>query len=329
MLNIFFTTFFVLHWTHYYFGSFKYMWVFSPFWNSIYILAGIYILWSLVWQRRRKSKLLYIHVFIWIANLSLVSNGANIFPLGKDDFDKNLKKINIATYNVHILNKYKWNVNYASTQSNVDRLLYDQQIKIACIQELPIRHSHFSIPYYYTNSNTQHSRLGIFSHYPILDTMNIPLTGKTGSAILAKIKISDKTTITVINAHLESLKLEQNYFKTFFKDYENYSYIKTFLHPQQVGSIMKIVNLQKNPVVLCADLNTTPISHSYHKIRENLDDTFLESSKQWLGNTFFLSQWPLRIDYIFVSPSVQSHDTRVLDIDFSDHKPVLTTLVVE
>jgi endonuclease/exonuclease/phosphatase family metal-dependent hydrolase len=75
------------------------------------------------------------------------------------------------------------------------------------------------------------------------------------------------------------------------------------------------------PVILCTDLNDTPISYAYHRLKKNLNDAFTESGSGF-GHTYTGFYPSFRIDYILISESLQAANFASIPSDNSDHYPV-------
>jgi endonuclease/exonuclease/phosphatase family metal-dependent hydrolase len=77
------------------------------------------------------------------------------------------------------------------------------------------------------------------------------------------------------------------------------------------------------PVILCGDLNDTPVSYTYRQlIKTGLKDAFTESGRGY-GNTYNGYLPKIRIDYIFASADYfELYNYHILQTSFSDHFPV-------
>ena len=75
------------------------------------------------------------------------------------------------------------------------------------------------------------------------------------------------------------------------------------------------------PVIVCGDFNDTPVSYTYHKIRGDLVDAFIESGRG-IGNTYSGMFPSYRIDYILHSRNLRSGGFETVRVDYSDHFPV-------
>lgn len=100
----------------------------------------------------------------------------------------------------------------------------------------------------------------------------------------------------------------------------------------QADIIRKQMSDSKFPVILCGDLNDVPSSYAYVTVRDGRKDAFLEKGSG-LGKTFisgrskFLTWLPtLRIDYIFVDPSLEVVQFTQVTRKLSDHRGLIADL---
>ncbi|ANF50769.1 AP endonuclease [Chryseobacterium glaciei] len=106
--------------------------------------------------------------------------------------------------------------------------------------------------------------------------------------------------------------------------------IPTFkMHQDQVADIKKGIENSPYPVILLGDLNSVPNSYEYYHLSEGLQDAFLEVGKG-SGTSFHDYKFPLRIDYIFTSKSIQPITYKVdRSVKISDHYPVVATFKLD
>jgi endonuclease/exonuclease/phosphatase family metal-dependent hydrolase len=74
------------------------------------------------------------------------------------------------------------------------------------------------------------------------------------------------------------------------------------------------------PIILCGDLNDTPLSYAYNTIISNLNDSFSESGKG-IGQSFVKIP-ALRIDYILHNELFKSYNYTQHKQQLSDHYAV-------
>ncbi|MFV0238193.1 MAG: endonuclease/exonuclease/phosphatase family protein [Flavobacteriales bacterium] len=211
-------------------------------------------------------------------------------------------------------------------------LIEEESPDILCLQEFSERGGKLRLryPYYILNSKLQdkvNRPLMIFSKYPIVNHYSVKIKGKYTNNLFADIVIK-KDTIRVVNLHMESLTLRKKEIKDltnsiFARYYKVYSRIvNSFqLHQKQIDTIMEEVEKSPYPVILCGDFNNTPFSYEYSKTLSYLDDTYKRKGNG-IVDTYHYIPIPTRIDYIFVSPTIETNSYEVVDKKISDHYPV-------
>ncbi len=93
----------------------------------------------------------------------------------------------------------------------------------------------------------------------------------------------------------------------------------------EVEEIVKMVEQEDLPVVLCGDLNSTPNNWVHGRVTTVLRDAFAEKGVGW-GMTYHTRMPIVRIDFVFVSEEWDVVSARVLDAYLSDHLPLLVEL---
>ncbi len=149
-------------------------------------------------------------------------------------------------------------------------------------------------------------------------------------------------TILIINNHLESNKLKDED-KAEFKDMikrprkdkiekkgnelVNYLTEAAAIRSVQVDSLCQFVEKNKGKsIILCGDLNDTPISYTYQKISRELNSVFRKKGNG-VGTTFNEKGFWVRIDHAFVSDDWTIHAAYVeKKIITSDHYPLVFSL---
>lgn len=142
----------------------------------------------------------------------------------------------------------------------------------------------------------------------------------------------------LINAHLESFKFEKSMVKLNGNTTQDQEKLKDILrklfptfkiHQEQVETIRKSIDESPYPVILAGDLNSVPNSYEYYHLGKNLNDAFFETGKG-SGTSFHDYKYPLRIDFIFTSPSIKAVTYKVdRSVKLSDHFPVISTFRLE
>ena len=177
--------------------------------------------------------------------------------------------------------------------------------------------------------------LTIYSKYPIIQTKKITPDDNdelNGLAAYADIDLGNDT-IRVINVYLEPMYIDKAMVKEIIQSDDSrnaeISSRKVELklvqgmqkHQKQLEAIIPYITSSRYPVILGTDLNSTPVSYEYEKLKKYLHDSYIEVGK---GNatTFHGFKFPIRIDYLFHSKEFNSVEAHVIRKKFSDHYPV-------
>ena len=99
------------------------------------------------------------------------------------------------------------------------------------------------------------------------------------------------------------------------------------LRGPQVDSVLNYVEKSgRRAVIVCGDLNDSPISYSCHRLSSRLKSAFRQSGNG-LGLSYNQKGFYFRIDHIFVSDYWQTYETHVdKTAQWSDHYPMITYL---
>ena len=98
---------------------------------------------------------------------------------------------------------------------------------------------------------------------------------------------------------------------------------QTFVRQEKQMEIVKqLIKKTTYPIILMGDFNNTAYSYIYREVKtEGLYDAYKEAGNG-LGQTFDLKFFPLRIDYILASESLEILSFTNYKFPFSDHYPV-------
>ena len=189
--------------------------------------------------------------------------------------------------------------------------------------------------------------IACFSKYPILSEEQIDYPTATNCSFAYELLVGEDT-LLLINNHLESYKLSA-------EDKADYkSILKNYQHPRQNDSESKYLTLTEKlshcdsirgiqadyvgayvekhsgrSIILCGDLNSSPISYPHHRLTRHLDDAYT-CSGNGAGTSYNRSGMYFRLDHILVSPNIKSYGATVdKSIKESDHYPIYCFLKIE
>ncbi len=176
--------------------------------------------------------------------------------------------------------------------------------------------------------------LVLFSAYPIINSHDFYMDGKS-YGFYVDLNIEGKT-IRLFNLHLESNHFDRSDYQIFtetdasFDDkrrdhmlgllqkLKKYSVKRSF----QARTIRTEIAKSPFPVIIGGDFNDTPASFAVQYISGDMKDAFKEQGFGY-SNTYNGELPPMRIDFLLFDQSFSILDYQVLEVDLSDHFPVL------
>lgn len=264
------------------------------------------------------------------------------------DAEETSDSFKVMSYNVRVFDRYNW-IQDTSTASEMFKYIKSQHPDIICIQEFGasktgmtesyILNALGAYPYKYiryipNEDKRKHiTGLAIISKYPLSNTGLEGDPYMEGSCLIhANVKIKNNK-YTVYNAHFESLSITNKADITVGLDKENYkdkltdaiySFNETSKeHTKFSEKISNLAATSSYPVILCTDMNNSPVSHSYKTITNTLDDSYLEHGIGF-GATYNGKYPFLRIDYIFHDTEIPLLTYKRERVKHSDHFPIMS-----
>lgn len=334
--------------THFSPNSIPYLYYLGLGYPILLVLTAVYIVFWIIFKRR----------YIWL-NLIVLAIGWNhfnhflVFNNSKSVPDSNSLKI--MSYNVRIFDLYN-KANRIQSRDGIFNFLKEEQSDIICFQEFyhqagasdfvtkDILLTKIDLPYIqerYTHEmrGKRYFGLATFSRFPICNKGEISFANDANNYCIYSDIVRERDTIRVYNAHIGSIRL-QNKDYAFFGDNEtgeiyqqneeeqmilNRLKIAYEKRATQIEIVMKNVKTSPYPVVLCGDLNDTPVSYCYRQLSKILKDAFVESGNG-VGTTYIGRIPSNRIDYIFTSKQIKSSQFVTHQVSYSDHKPISVSI---
>ncbi|MBK9193126.1 MAG: endonuclease/exonuclease/phosphatase family protein [Crocinitomicaceae bacterium] len=262
-----------------------------------------------------------------------------------------IKPVKIMSFNVKIFNLYDLE-NRTEKRNGIFQFLKDENPEIICFQEFYHQEGGkefvtkdtmvkiLEMDYYherYTHKMLDEKYFGVatFSKYPIISKGEIPFSNDKNNFCIYSDIVIEKDTVRVFNAHIGSIRFQQDDYELFDENAEEDRYADTEDEKRivqrlksafekralQIETIMAEVEKSPYPVIFCGDVNDTPVSYCYRQLNNQLNDAFVESGNG-IGRSYIGKMPANRIDYIFHSPSVISANFTTHDVEFSDHSPI-------
>lgn len=253
-----------------------------------------------------------------------------LYQFPKSNIPKSTSTFSVMSYNVRLFNKYDW-IRSDSIPYKIETLIRQKNPDIICIQEYSKSESPrldaYEYKYIQPNRSMGKSPLAIYSKLPILDQGYIDFEASTNSGAYIDVSFQNKP-FRVYNLHLESFRInkEDSLFINPDSDAIQLKFDEVFQKQlKQIKQFEVVDALNEKASVICADLNNTQFSKTYKQLAEGKNDAFTIAGKG-LGETFYFSSFPLRIDFIFTHSDFKVNSFEVIKMSYSDHYPVLTRL---
>lgn len=287
----------------------------------ILVNIGFVLYWIMLF---RKQFLLSLSVLI----LTTI-NFASFIKFGKTPLtvvDDNT--IRIASHNVRLFNQYETKEKREETPGIFEEYLNEIQPDILFIQEFydnkRINFQDLTHKYIAYNDSKNIFGHAIYSRFPIIDAGSFDFEQSSNNALWADIQINNDT-VRVYNVHLQSMRITASvaYLQETGADVIKNKISDAFV--KQENQLKKLqAHFQEAPTrkkIIGGDFNNTPFSYTYKKLQEGMNDAFLKKGRG-LGSTFYFDGFPLRIDYLLVSPEIEVKQFTTKEDTFSDHYPV-------
>lgn len=201
------------------------------------------------------------------------------------------------------------------------RSLYSDVI---CLQERPhdnLLHrdrisEEFAYPYRVFNSREDEVlNLAVYSRFPLSNRKEYYFPDSYNKVLQIDLQYNG-TTIRLFNIHLQTTGMtpafqENNLLHTY--------QLNAAERNRQARLLAEAIASSPYPVIVCGDLNDTPVSYAYRKLTGQLRDCFLEAGSGW-GGTYQPVHNLFRIDYTFCSPELKTSAYHLYNNCWSDHR---------
>ena len=204
-------------------------------------------------------------------------------------------------------------------------------------------------PYYhfwvYSGRKDKDMGLALYSKYPIVHSEKVDASEEDYCwAAYYELNVRGRK-VGVINCHLNTNSISDKNRKL-YKEQASHFQVDSLSHMQegmrqlapsfrlrtrQAATIHKFIqkiNKKKEgrlPLIVCGDMNDTPVSFAYRTLRGDMSDTWLEAGTG-LGITFRDAPFLFRIDHIFHNEHFRTLQVRLMrEVKESDHYPVMAT----
>lgn len=174
----------------------------------------------------------------------------------------------------------------------------------------------FGYPYRVFNSREDEVlNLAVYSRFPLSNMKEYYFPNSYNKVLQIDLQY-ERRTIRLFNIHLQTTGMtpafqENNLLHTY--------QLNARERNRQAQLLAEAIASSPYPVILCGDLNDTPISYAYRKLADKLDDCFLKAGNGW-GGTYQPANNLFRIDYTFCSPKLKTLAYHLYSNCWSDHR---------
>ena len=222
---------------------------------------------------------------------------------------------------VNFLKAYQWDIIFLQETGSISKL-----------KNLANKLGYHFIP---VSSSIKKTDAAILSRFPIKTNFTLTLKGweKNINAICGNILINDKK-LLVCSMHLKNIKLDRTddgHILTnkirLLRILTRETFLETY-RSKGVDQLLKEINkLSYKAIIIGGDFNSLSFSKAIKKMKDNFKDC------SWMNESFFQSSvkakflfFPIKVDYIFVSDTLECSDTQILPKSPSDHFPIVTKI---
>lgn len=229
---------------------------------------------------------------------------------------------------IHLLRLVSWNAE--GFQLNQDTLRASAAFirrlhpDVICLQERPhdnLLHrdrisEEFAYPYRVFNSREDEVlNLAVYSRFPLSNRKEYYFPDSYNKVLQIDLQYNG-TTIRLFNIHLQTTGMTPAFQgNNLLHAYQ----LNAAERNRQARLLAEAIASSPYPVVVCGDLNDTPVSYAYRKLTAQLKDCFLEAGSGW-GGTYQPAHNLFRIDYTFCSPEFKTSAYRLYNNRWSDHR---------
>lgn len=244
------------------------------------------------------------------------------------------EELSIMSYNVRMYNSFNW-TKEERIPEKITNFIQDNDPDVLLTQEHTVDETNLKdiYPYHFVHRKDKNSEFGmaIFSKYPIVNrgSLDFPHDGNNNS-IFADLLIK-KDTLRIFNVHFQSLNInaeidglrKEDSKKLLGRIGQGFS-----MQQEQAEMLMEKVNSTPYKTIISGDFNNTAFSYNYQFIKgDRFTDAFLEAGAGF-GQSFQLSYFPLRIDFMLIDTSLQINSYKSFNKKLSDHYPIVTRIKI-
>lgn len=314
----------------------------------IYVIGIVLFLYWVIRWRWGYAGLMFVLLLIGMPRISLYYKIDTLRHYGEPTYDRSALKV--MTYNIRMF----YGDNGKSTADSLAAFVKRYDPDILCMEEFHrvaasgerfdslVGPDYRRVFYSRENEGSQGYCLSIYSKFRVLnsgriDCINSVDTTRT-AAIWADLRIENDT-VRVFCNHLRSTHIKSDdgeYLMNgrFLTDTARHEKLRSILsrlrynsisRSLQVDTIARFIAATPHAKIVCGDFNDTPLSYTYRRMSQGLQDAFREKGSGF-SHTYRGFYNTFRIDYILASEEFEFLSYEVPEAEFSDHHPVFVRL---
>ena len=309
------------------------------FWVILLFNVAVLVLLLLLWSRMS-----------WITVLALLVAVPGFLKSYSHGKAVDGGEFRVMTYNVRHFCGHDESKKSSEVASEIADFIREKNPDVLCVQEYNKFKSKSTrresieqfgemtgLPYYYYHTKAYFCGNVIFSKYPLTPVEDTTAFGKEKIyGAIAKVDAGEKGSFYVICSHLVSFTLTPEEIGV-FSDMGNtksevQEYGKSIVsklkraykrRSEEVKQMLEDIPHDGRTILLCGDLNDTPISYTYQQVkRSGFTDGFVVAG-HGIGHTYAGKLPLLRIDYIWGNDGIKPCAFKRLRYKGSDHYPVM------
>jgi vancomycin resistance protein VanJ len=292
------------------------------------VLLIINFLFLMYWLFRGRKQLLLSAIILALGITHIFS----LVRIGGGEDIGDGATLKVLTYNVRQFNIHGWSDEVKVGERTI-QLISDKNPDVVSFQEYypGFKPDERVYPYEYKVMKSPSKSFGqvIFSKYPIINSGSLDFENTGNNGIYADIATATDT-VRVYNMHFQSFSLSPNLANLQKENSKKLLGRLGQAFEKQETQVAKFLNNEATspyPVIVTGDFNNSATSYMYRKVKGNKVDAFAKAGSG-TGATFWFDIIPLRIDFILVNESLPVTNFETYDVDLSDHKPSMATLML-
>lgn len=312
----------------------------------LYAPAALLNLFLFFWAAARRSKAILIPFVALLPSLIVVGRYYQFKAGGIEDDGT---AVTLVSYNVGRFSSPAHRLGVSTPEECADSVisyLKGLDADVICLQEFYMKDVNrvrtflkrnfpdYEAEYYvYPDKSGCYGNVTL-SRYHIQSKETIDFDESANLAISCDCTIND-TRLRIYNCHFQSYSISLSHvvknLRGHYRETVRYAEDKLRhsigLRPRQVARVMD--SIEECPVesIVTGDFNDNPTSYTYHRLRRERKDTFVEAG-QGPGATYAYLFPFLRIDYILYPKGCAAVSHRVDRVRWSDHYPVIAKIKI-